>query len=92
MPQKPKRRCIGYHVRRFTSNTPVDPMTSSQPPRDESAETTSDEPKLSLAELARAALAAQKQASTAYQHRKTHDKAEYRPPHPRGSRRSMGKR
>ena len=68
-------------------------MTSSQqPPRDDSAENAQDSTTLSLTELAKAALAAQKQASTAYQYRKAHDKAEYRPPHPRGSRRSMGKR
>lgn len=68
-------------------------MTSSQqPPRDDSAETAQESTSLSLAELAKAALEAQKQASTAYQHRKPHDKAAYRPPHPRGSRRSMGKR
>ncbi|AGI25478.1 hypothetical protein ACYCAX_12250 [Pseudomonas sp. MT3] len=68
-------------------------MTSSQqPPRDDSAESTQDASTLSLTDLAKAALAAQKQASTAYQHRKPHDKAEFRPPHPRGSRRSMGKR
>jgi len=68
-------------------------MTSSQqPPRDESADNTPEQPSLSLAELAKAALAAQKQGNSAYQHRKSHDKAEYRPPHPRGSRRSMGKR
>ncbi|MBB4863857.1 hypothetical protein HNP46_002717 [Pseudomonas nitritireducens] len=77
-------------------------MTSSQPPRDDSAEnsqeqssqeqSSQEQPTLSLTELAKAALAAQKQAAGAYQHRKTHDKAEYRPPHPRGSRRSMGKR
>lgn len=68
-------------------------MTSSQqPPRDDNAETAQEQPTLSLAELAKAALAAQKQASAGYQHRKAHDKAEFRPPHPRGSRRSMGKR
>ncbi|QJP08199.1 hypothetical protein [Pseudomonas multiresinivorans] len=68
-------------------------MTSSQqPPRDENADNTQEQPSLSLAELAKAALAAQKQAASAYQHRKAHDKAELRPPHPRGSRRSMGKR
>lgn len=65
---------------------------SQQPPRDESADNAQEHPTLSLAELAKAALAAQQQANGAYQHRKTHDKAEYRPPHPRGSRRSMGKR
>ncbi|WP_325435918.1 hypothetical protein [Pseudomonas nitroreducens] len=68
-------------------------MTSSQqPPRDDSADNAQEQPKLSLAELAKAALAAQKQAASPYQHRKAHDKAEFRPPHPRGSRRSMGKR
>ncbi|WP_447751977.1 hypothetical protein [Pseudomonas nicosulfuronedens] len=66
--------------------------TQQQPPRDDSAETSQEQPSLSLAELAKAALAAQQQAKTAYQHRKSHDKAEFRPPHPRGSRRSMGKR
>jgi hypothetical protein len=71
-------------------------MTSSQPPRDDNAENTQEtpqeQPTLSLAELAKAALAAQKQANSSYQHRKAHDRDEYRPPHPRGSRRSMGKR
>ncbi|MCY1260177.1 hypothetical protein D3C76_784990 [compost metagenome] len=68
-------------------------MTSSQqPPRDDSAETAPEQPRLSLAELAKAALAAQKQGASAYQPHKNHDKATYRPPAPRGSRRSMGKR
>ncbi|MFZ5958315.1 hypothetical protein ACOXVJ_12470 [Pseudomonas knackmussii] len=64
-------------------------MTSQQPPRDDSAETKAP---LSLAELAKAALAAQKEAAAGYQHRKAHDKDVRRPPAPRGSRRSMGKR
>ncbi|MDT4864584.1 hypothetical protein D3C81_1253100 [compost metagenome] len=68
-------------------------MTSSeQPPRNDSAETATEQPRLSLAELAKAALAAQKQGNGAYQPHKTHDKAHSRPPAPRGSRRSMGKR
>ncbi|MDF3932861.1 hypothetical protein [Pseudomonas citronellolis] len=67
-------------------------MTSSQqPPRDDSA-ATPDQAPLSLAELAKAALAAQKAAAASYQHRKAHDKDVRRPPAPRGSRRSMGKR
>ena len=66
-------------------------MTSSQqPPRDDSA-ATPDQAPLSLGELAKAALAAQKAAS-GYQPRKAHDKDVRRPPAPRGSRRSMGKR
>lgn len=67
-------------------------MTSSQqPPRDDSADTPAQAP-LSLAELTRAALAAQKDSAAGYQPRKAHDKDVRRPPAPRGSRRSMGKR
>lgn len=90
---QPEEGDFGYHVHRFKPFRTGLPMTSSQqPPRDESADNAQEQPKLSLAELAKAALAAQQQAKTAYQHRKPHDQAEYRPPHPRGSRRSMGKR
>ncbi|SDH37777.1 hypothetical protein [Pseudomonas panipatensis] len=68
-------------------------MTSSeQPPRDDSAENAPDKAPLSLAELAKAALAAQKNGGAGFQPRKAHDKDVRRPPAPRGSRRSMGKR